>query len=144
MRRLTVVFGLFAGTVVLSGCFAQLKDAQEQSGKLATALHDRMAHNDLAGIYNGADQQYRDAVNREKSDAIFSSIYRKLGAPLDCKPGGVYFNVSTSGTTIWPSSSIWTGKVPRPISRRPGRPSPGPPPPGCSSGGRISMSRIIR
>jgi hypothetical protein len=63
-------------------------------------MHKKMASRDWTGIYDGADQRYRDAVTREKSDAMFASIDRKLGVPLDCKQRGTNFSVTTIGTTI--------------------------------------------
>lgn len=103
MRRLLLYSALLASVVALSGCFSAIsamKDAQDQSPKLATAFHQQMAKGDLAGIYNNADQSYRDSDTREKSDALFSAISRKLGAPLDCKPEGFNINATTSGTFL--------------------------------------------
>jgi hypothetical protein len=103
-----IVFGLFTvvtgfGLLVpgLSGCFgSSLKGFEQQALVFETAMHQKMASGDLAGIYDGADQRYRDVVTRQKSDALYSSIARKLGAPLDCKQGNTNFMVATSGTTI--------------------------------------------
>lgn len=86
--------------VALSGCFGALKGGSDQALKLETALHQQMAQGDVAGIYNGADQRYRDAITRDKSDALFTSIVRKLGVPTDCKQGGTFIQVGTIGTTI--------------------------------------------
>lgn len=99
MRKLLLLSAIFACTT-LSGCFGSIKAAQDDGLKLATAFHKQMAQGDLAGIYTNADERFRKAVTREKSDALFSSIARKLGAPLDCKPGGVFVNFNTSGTTL--------------------------------------------
>ncbi|MDE3202260.1 MAG: hypothetical protein KGN79_15215 [Acidobacteriota bacterium] len=96
---LVVLAGLLAA-MGLTGCFGKLKEMQGEALKLDTAFHKQMATGDLAGIYNNSDPRYRDAVTREKSDALFSAIARKLGAPLDCKQENTNFNVSTSGTTI--------------------------------------------
>ncbi len=63
-------------------------------------MHQKMTNGDLAGIYDGADQRYKDAVSREKSDALFSAVARKLGAPENCKQQGFNINTTTSGTTI--------------------------------------------
>jgi hypothetical protein len=87
-------------SLALTGCFASIKGAQSQALKLETDFHASMTRGDLAGIYAGADQRYRDAVTREKSDALFSSIARKLGAPLDCRQGKTTVQVATWGTTI--------------------------------------------
>jgi len=100
MRKMLLFASLLAGAVALSGCFGTFKAAQDDAAKLATAFHGQMTQNDLAGIYNNADQRYRDAVTRAKSDAMFSSIARKLGSPLDCKPGGFNINATTSGTIL--------------------------------------------
>lgn len=100
MRRLLFRSPFLAGALVLSGCFGMLKEAQDNSLNLATALHKQMATGDLAGIYNNADENYRRSLTRERSDALFSAIARKLGAPLDCKPGGINVNVNTLGTTL--------------------------------------------
>jgi urocanate hydratase len=100
MRKMFLFASLLAGTIALSGCFGSLKTAQDDAAKLATAFHSQMTQGDLAGIYNNADQRYRDAVTRTKSDALFSSIARKLGSPLDCKPGGFNVNMTTSGTIL--------------------------------------------
>ena len=84
----------------LSGCFGTLKDSAKQALTLETAMHQKISSGDLTGIYDGADQRYRDAVTRQKSHALYSSIARKLGSPLDCTQGNTRFNVTTSGTTI--------------------------------------------
>jgi hypothetical protein len=86
--------------VGISGCYATVSGFNQDAQDLAAGMHKKMANGDLAGIYNDADQQYRDAVTREKSDALFSSISRKLGVPLDCTQGNTNFRASTSGTTI--------------------------------------------
>ncbi|MEI9968851.1 MAG: hypothetical protein WDM87_09575 [Terracidiphilus sp.] len=59
-----------------------------------------MTNNDLAGIYDGASQRYKDAVTRERSDDLFSAISRKLGTPGDCKQQGFNMNATTSGTIL--------------------------------------------
>jgi hypothetical protein len=100
MRRLFLGFAFFAGAIALGGCFGMLKEAQDNSLKLATALHKQMAAGDLAGIYNNADENYRRSMTRERSDALFSLVASKLGAPLDCKAGGINVDVNTLGTTL--------------------------------------------
>ena len=100
LRRLAFVAGLVLLVHTLSGCFGSLKAYQQQALTLATAMHQKMTSGDVNGIYDGADQRYRDVVTHQKSDALFSSIARKLGAPLDCKQGNTNFQVTTSGTTI--------------------------------------------
>jgi hypothetical protein len=74
--------------------------AAKQALHLETAMHGQMARGDFDGIYTGADQRYRDAMSRDKSDALYASIVRKLGSPLDCKPGGTMVMAATWGTTI--------------------------------------------
>ncbi len=112
--RLSCSLVLAAFTLLLapgfSGCYLRGSGFQKEALQLATALHQKMAAGDLAGIYNGADQGYRDAVTREKSDALFSSIARKLGAPLDCTLGNTNFNISTSRTVIVSSCSTHFSK----------------------------------
>jgi hypothetical protein len=100
LRFLAIVLSLGVLASVISGCFVSMKGSGEQALSLATAFHQKMANGDLAGIYTDAHQRYRDAVTREKSDALFSSIARKLGAPLDCKVGNTNLRVATAGTTI--------------------------------------------
>jgi hypothetical protein len=100
MRRLLLGSALSAAAITLSGCFGLLTSAEGDGVKAATALHKQMAAGDLAGIYNNADENYRRSMTRERSDALFSAIARKLGTPLDCKPGGVNVNVNTLGTTL--------------------------------------------
>jgi hypothetical protein len=84
----------------MSGCFGRFTGGSAEALKLETAMHEQMARGDVAGIYNEADQRYRDAVTRDKSDALYTSINRKLGVPLDCKQGGSMMQVGTMGTTI--------------------------------------------
>jgi hypothetical protein len=91
---------ILAIAVCLSGCFGTFAGGASDALKLETAMHQQMARGDVAGIYNDADQRYRDAVSREKSDALYTSIVRKLGVPLDCKQGGSMMQVGTMGTTI--------------------------------------------
>jgi hypothetical protein len=100
MCRLLFGSALFVSAFALTSCFGMLKEAQDNSLKLATALHKQMAVGDLAGIYNNADENYRRSMTRERSDALFSTIARKLGAPLDCKAGGINVDVNTLGTTL--------------------------------------------
>ena len=102
-----VALGLLALSVSLSGCFGTfsgcigaLAAGDKQAQTQAASVHDKMTRGDLAGIYDGADQRYRDAVTREKSDALFSAINRKLGAPQDCKQESFNMNATTSGTTL--------------------------------------------
>jgi hypothetical protein len=90
-------------SIGVSGCFGCLNAATEskqQALTLANELHAKMAQGDWGGIYDGADQRYRDAVTREKSDALFSSITRKLGPPQSSKQTGWNFQVTTQGTII--------------------------------------------
>jgi hypothetical protein len=94
----------------LSGCYVKGSGFGKEALQLATEMHQKMTSGDLAGIYNGADQSYRDAIARDKSDALFSAIARKLGAPLDCAQGNTNFTVSTSGTTIVSSCSTHFSK----------------------------------
>jgi hypothetical protein len=91
---------LLTSGLSLTGCFASITAGGQDALKLETVFHQQMASGDLAGIYNNADNRYRQAVDRTKSDALFSSIARKLGAPLDCKQGNTNISVGTSGTTI--------------------------------------------
>lgn len=100
MRRLLLFPVLLAVAAAASGCFGSLKAAQDEALKLETAMHQQMANGDVAGIYNNADQAYRDAVTREKSDALFHAIAQKLGTPLTCGENGVFLNMNTSGTYI--------------------------------------------
>lgn len=100
MRRLLPSFALLISAFALTGCFGMLKEAQDNSLNLATALHKQMAAGDLAGIYNNADENYRMSMTRERSDALFSMVARKLGTPLDCEPGGINVDVSKLGTTL--------------------------------------------
>jgi hypothetical protein len=100
MRKRTVGFGLIACVSVLTGCFGLLKNAQGDGVRLANGLHKQMADDDLAGIYNNADENYRNSVTRERSDALFTAIARKLGQPLDCRPGQINVNVNNLGTTL--------------------------------------------
>ncbi len=99
-KLLAVVAGLALLVDGLSGCFGRLKAFEQQALTLETAMHTKMSSGDFAGIYDGADQRYRNAVTRAKSDALFSSIARKLGAPLDCTQGITKFQIATFGTTI--------------------------------------------
>lgn len=100
MRRSAVTLGIVAAVITLNGCFGLLKTAQQDGVDAATALHKQMADGDLAGIYNNADENYRSSMTRQQSDMLFSMIARKLGTPLDCKPGGVNVNVNSLGTTL--------------------------------------------
>ncbi len=94
------MLALLIGVLGLTGCFGKFKEFQQQALTLDNAMHKKMAAGDLAGIYNDAAPRYRDAVTREKSDALFSTIARKLGAPLDCAQGNTKFFVGTGGTTL--------------------------------------------
>jgi hypothetical protein len=101
---LLAIFGLVAVTTGFSGCFGAISgcngNSEQQALTLANQLHAKMAQGDLAGIYDDAAQRYRDAVTREKSDALFSSVARKLGSPQNCKQGITKYEVTTNGTMI--------------------------------------------
>ena len=99
MRSLVLTFALIAA-VGVSGCYVRLTGSKSDALKLATAMHNRMSQADLAGIYNNADDRYRKAITREKSDSLFSAIAHKLGAPQDCKQGNINMQVATWGTTL--------------------------------------------
>ena len=86
-------------TLSLSSCKGIL-EATKQSYQLETAMHEQMAHGDFAGIYNGADIRYQNAISRDKSDMLFAAIATKLGSPLDCKQGSTFVQAATWGTTI--------------------------------------------
>jgi hypothetical protein len=85
---------------MISGCVSSMANGEQQAQSLAATMHQKMASNDLAGIYDGASQRYKDAVTREKSDDLFSAIARKLGAPGECKQQGFNMNSTTSGTIL--------------------------------------------
>jgi hypothetical protein len=95
----TIKIALLLVLLAVPGCMNPA-EAAKQALQLETAMHEQMTRGDFTGIYNGADQRYRNAVSREKSDALFSSIVRKLGPPLDCKTGGTFVQAATWGTTI--------------------------------------------
>jgi hypothetical protein len=99
-----LVLGLFFMCAVISGCFggcfSTLANGVQQAETLAAQMHQKMTNSDVAGIYDGADQRYRDAVTRQKSDALFSAVGSKLGVPQDCKQQGFFINATTSGTTL--------------------------------------------
>lgn len=99
MRRLVSCLALIAA-IGVSGCYFRLTGSNSDALKLATAMHTRMAQGDLAGIYNTADDGYRKAITREKSDGLFSAVARKLGTPQDCKQGNTNLQVPTWGTTL--------------------------------------------
>ena len=85
---------------MISGCVSSMANGEQQAQSLAATMHQKMASNNLAGIYDGASQRYKDAVTREKSDDLFSAINRKLGAPGECKQQGFNMNSTTSGTIL--------------------------------------------
>ncbi len=110
-RSAKTIGALFAGLLLLStgisgcfgmisGCLSSMTNGEQQAKSLAVTMHQKMTNNDLAGIYDGASQRYKDAVTREKSDDLFSAISRKLGAPGDCKQQGFNMNATTSGTIL--------------------------------------------
>ncbi len=103
-KTLAPTLALLLVCVGISGCFggclSTLANGEQQAQTLAAAMHQKMTNGDLAGIYDGADKRYKDAVSRAKSDALFSAVARKLGSPQDCKQQGFNINATTSGTTI--------------------------------------------
>jgi hypothetical protein len=96
----TVIVVGFLVCMTISGCYANLSANQKGALDLANAMHDRMRQGDLAGIYANADQRYRSAMSREKSDALFSAIARKLGSPQNCNQQSSNLQVATWGTTL--------------------------------------------
>lgn len=78
----------------------KLAEIQRQALILDNAMHFQMASGDLAGIYNGADEQFRNTITREKSDDLFKGIARKLGAPQDCTQGDTRLNFGMEGTKL--------------------------------------------
>jgi hypothetical protein len=107
-QTIFVALGLVVVATGMSGCFGPIAgcmstaaNSKAQSLTLANAMHVKMAQGDLAGIYDGADQRYKDVVSREKSDALFSAVARKLGSPLDCNQQSFNFNMDASaGMTL--------------------------------------------
>jgi hypothetical protein len=99
---LALALGLCLASIGLSGCSGCLGIANSghQAQTLAAGMHRKMADSDQAGIYDGADQRYKSAVSREKSDALFSAVASKLGAPQDCKQKSFNVMAATWGTTI--------------------------------------------
>ena len=98
--RLSISLCTLALPLLLTGCFGTIIEGQKEAPKLEAAMHEQMAKGDLAGIYDNADPGYKSAMTREKSDALFSAISRKLGAPTSCKAGGTNVVATPSGTTI--------------------------------------------
>jgi hypothetical protein len=94
-----MVAGLAVAPFMVSGCMSHAA-AEKQALQLETAMHGQMTRGDFDGIYTGSDQRYQNAVSRDKSDALYASIARKLGSPLDCKPGGTFVMTATWGTSI--------------------------------------------
>jgi hypothetical protein len=103
-KTLATALALLLVCACISGCFggclSTLASGLQQAQTLAAAMHQKMTNGDLAGIYDGADQRYKDAVTRAKSDALFSAVANKLGSPQDCKQQGFNINATTSGTTL--------------------------------------------
>jgi hypothetical protein len=85
--RLSISLCVLAMPLLLSGCFGTIIEGQREAPKLEVAMHEQMAKGDLASIYDNADPGFKSAMSREKSDALFSAIARKLGAPTSCKAG---------------------------------------------------------
>ena len=98
--RISISLFVLALPLLLTGCFGAIIEGQKEAPKLEAAMHEQMAKGDLAGIYDNADPGYKSEMTREKSDALFSAISRKLGAPTSCKAGGINVAATTSGTTI--------------------------------------------
>lgn len=91
---------VFTGLCGCSGCLGVIANSGQQAQTLAATMHQRMADGDLAGIWDSADQRYKSAVSREKSDALFSAVRNKLGVPQDCKQQGLNVTAAIWGTTI--------------------------------------------
>lgn len=98
------IFTLLAFLVVtalaVNWWHSELADFQREAFTLSHAMHVQMATGDLAGIYNGADEQFRNSITREGSDALFKGIARKVGAPLDCLQGETKFFFGTEGLKL--------------------------------------------
>jgi len=72
----------------------------EEGQRLDEGLHAAMARGDWSGIYSSADDGYREGVTPEKSQALFSNIVRKLGAPVGTRQVGWQAMSGTSGTFL--------------------------------------------
>ncbi|HEY4354823.1 MAG TPA: hypothetical protein VGN16_03675 [Acidobacteriaceae bacterium] len=84
---------------VCVGC-EKFKATGQEGQHLDEGLHASMAHGDWNGIYANADGGYRDGVTPEKSQALFSNIVRKLGAPVSTQQVGWRAMAGTSGTFL--------------------------------------------
>ncbi len=77
-----------------------MRMAAEDSAKLDSDLHSAMTRGDWQGIYANADPGYREGVTEQKSDTLFQTISRKLGAPVSSKETSWNINATPSGTFL--------------------------------------------
>lgn len=59
----------------------------DQALQLAKNLHHRMLNGDIDGIYDDADPGLKANSDLSRHRALFSSIARKLGSPMNCQQG---------------------------------------------------------
>jgi len=71
--------GLFAGALLalVAGC--GMSSAKPKADIAVTAFHKQLDAADYAGIWNAADDAYREATSHDKSDKLMEAVHRKLG-----------------------------------------------------------------
>ena len=90
---------LLLAVLVLCGC-QDLRNAASDSARLDADLHAAMTRGDWQGIYDNADPGFRENVPSEKSEILFTTLVKKLGAPVSSKETSWNRNADTAGTFL--------------------------------------------
>jgi hypothetical protein len=70
---------LFAGALLalIAGC--GMSSAKPKADVAVTTFHRQLDAADYAGVWNAADDAYRQATPRDESDKLMEAVHRKLG-----------------------------------------------------------------
>jgi hypothetical protein len=72
---------LLLGCVLLSSAGCSLSSRQHAAAAI-DVFHNELNAGDFDAIWNGADDQFREASSRQNYDRFVSSVHRKLGRAL--------------------------------------------------------------
>lgn len=91
---------LLALSYGIYGLVSAVIDARQQANSMVVVLHDEMAKQNWDQIYITASKGYQAALDQQKSQLIFSSLYKKLGAPTSTSQQHIKISATTSGRFI--------------------------------------------
>ena len=73
---------LLLGCALLSTTGCGVSSSRQQAAAAIDVFHNQLNAGDFDAIWNGADDQFRQAVSRQSYDKFVGSVHRKLGRAL--------------------------------------------------------------